>query len=147
MDNTCKNCDYWSRVTPKKLPEDFGKCYCEAKFIYDRAIGTPEERFHEKDVFALYCKDSNDHGSFATGQDFGCIHFKNEELEKLRQAISKPIEGIQPVNELPCSLREYCDYSDECTTLFKIEKTEDILKQNYSKPGKEMLDCYCEMRR
>lgn len=62
----CKNCEYWIR---KQKPDHVGKCH-GSKFVYvEYGNETP------KDGLGYWDFDSYKAG-FETGEDFGCIHFK-----------------------------------------------------------------------
>jgi hypothetical protein len=72
VEKTCKNCEYWH--TYKN--EHTGKCRND-KFVYIGGfddIETPIDGLGYSD-----CESYN--ASFETGEQFGCIHFKEGENE------------------------------------------------------------------
>lgn len=74
--NKCKNCKYWLRNTKEFETKDFGECTCK-KFQY-------EDIFREKkttDDMLLYADYEGYSASFETGQNFGCIHFKEKDKD------------------------------------------------------------------
>lgn len=72
MNNTCKNCQHWQRNTEiiGKPPDVFGDCN-NPKYIYTPDYVPP---VYPTDSFLYW--DSEDYAAgFATGENFGCIHF------------------------------------------------------------------------
>jgi hypothetical protein len=75
MDNICKNCYFWKRnkeniflgyTTSRYLL--FGDCSSD-KFVYIEDGNTPIDGFEYSDAEGY-------NASFKTGEQFGCIHFK-----------------------------------------------------------------------
>lgn len=74
----CKNCQYWERdITPGiKSPDVFGDCN-NPKYIYTPDYVPP---VYPTDSFLYW--DSEDYAAgFATGENFGCIHFAMKHAE------------------------------------------------------------------
>lgn len=73
--NTCKNCKYFKRNKDNYRSEKYGECSCD-KFAYDSWISEKEE------TDKLFYWDYEDYSAnFNVGENFGCIHFEEKELQ------------------------------------------------------------------
>lgn len=75
MQKLCKNCKYYTPHT-EELSQGFGSCDCP-KFKYESAYNWKENGL-EKDNL-LYMDYEWYSAGIDVGEDFGCIHFKEED--------------------------------------------------------------------
>lgn len=75
MDKICKNCVDWERVIGNILIHNFGICSC-SKFI-----DMSKELIYHNNIPDNICFADMDGKIiyFRTGENFGCIHFKEKE--------------------------------------------------------------------
>lgn len=75
VEKLCKNCVYWNR-DEHDFNKNFGKCKCD-KFVY---TGKSEFEDVETNSDGLNYWDSEGYmARFETGENFGCVHFKERE--------------------------------------------------------------------
>lgn len=90
----CKNCRYWTRYMPESYEvyrEHFGTCHHE-RFLYGGVVG-----YHPDNSNSLYYWDFESYAAgFATGEDFGCVHWEKRRLDMInnRIAIAEALDSI-----------------------------------------------------
>ena len=78
MEKLCKNCKYFKRHENSVFSSKFGNCTC-SKFIYGSAFEHTEKEkndFSEKADELLYEDYEGYSAGFEVGENFGCIHWK-----------------------------------------------------------------------